>query len=95
MSAPDPKAVEAALHDLDAAHRCVGSHTLAPDTMRTLEAAARAYLRAPTAPDTKAVEAAIAEAETAVLDERRLTAGILITLIDAARAYLDTPKETP
>src|SRR6185312_8118961 len=46
----DRVAVEAALHDLDAAHRCVGSHTLAPDTMRTLEAAARAYLRAPTAP---------------------------------------------
>jgi hypothetical protein len=44
MTAPDAKAVEAALHDLDAAHRCIGSHTFAPDTMRTLEAAARAYL---------------------------------------------------
>lgn len=50
MTAPDAKAVEAALRDLDAAHRCIGSHTFAPDTMQTLEDAARAYLRAPTAP---------------------------------------------
>lgn len=46
MSAPDPKAVKAALRDLDAAHRCVGRHMLAPGTLRTLEAAAFAYLDA-------------------------------------------------
>jgi hypothetical protein len=31
---------------LDGAHHCIGSHTFAPDTLRTLEAAARAYLDA-------------------------------------------------
>src|SRR6185312_1030884 len=65
----DRVAVEAALHDLDAAHRCVGSHTLAPDTMRTLEAAARAYLRAPTAP--QGAEPAYRPALAALMDYKQ------------------------